>query len=168
MIFSSKRPISFYLFTYGNLAFCGYIGYKSKSISSAVLYGTILYAVGYLLFLRGHHFFQLYSHKIILEKCYKKKFLHFDKIVSFDYYRNYWHLLPSLSRLSNSLTDRPYDVLFIEVIIDNKNEILELHLNLLIFQFSKLIKSLKKVAINHRISDEMKQTARVIKFEDLQ
>ncbi len=160
MIFSSKKPISLYLFTLGNLFFCGYIALKSNAISTSLIYCTIIFIIGYWYFLSGSYNLLLHKDYLVVKKIYKVKFFSFDNIVSFDYYRNFWHFFSM--KATPSLVGKPYDTLFLEVIVNNEPVILELHLNLLIFQFSKLIRKLKTTVINDNIPTDLKENARIL------
>lgn len=159
MIFSSKKPLSLYLFTWGNLIFCAFIALKSNAISTSFIYGTIIFIFGYWYFLSGVYSIQLHKDHIVIKKIYKTNSYSFDKIIAFDYYRNFWHFFSM--KESPSIVGNSYDTLFLEVIVDNKPVIIELHLNLLVFQFSKLIRILNKTVINNNIPIELINNAQI-------
>lgn len=162
MIYSSKKPFSLYLFTWGNLIFCAFIALKSNAISTSLIYGTIIFVFGYWYFLNGAYSIQLHNDHLIIKKIYKKNYYSFDKIVSFDYYRNFWHFF-SL-KATPSIVGKPYDTLFLEVIVDNKPVVIEIHLNLLLFQFTKLIKILNKTVISNNIPIELRENAKEVEI----
>lgn len=160
MIFSSNRPISFYLFTVANLALNIYIGIASNTLFSPLLYGSIIFIFGYWYFLKGNYLFQLYPQKIIIKNCLNSECINFQEIISYDYYRNGWNVFTF--RMSPSIVDKPYDTLFLEVLIEDKIVVLEFHLNFFIFQFSKLLEILKKSSISDNIPLEVRENAQLV------
>lgn len=116
----------------------------SLNILISLFYCSIIAAISYFFLLRDSHIIELYHNRIIVKTLTGKIKIdcYFDKIISYDYYRSIYCLLSP--KVRSNLVERPYDTLYLKIEHNKSTTEYEIHLNLFVFEFSKLLRILKE------------------------
>jgi predicted neutral ceramidase superfamily lipid hydrolase len=148
ILFKSHRPIIAYLFVICIITLLIYFFVISSNILTSLFYCSIIAGISYFFLLRDSHIIELYHNRLIVKTLTGKIKIdcYFDKIISYDYYRSIYCLLSP--KVRSNLVERPYDTLYLKIEQNKSYTEHEIHLNLLVFEFSKLLRILRKQYLN--------------------
>ncbi len=143
IIFKSHRPIVAYLYVICMLALLIFFFIISLNILISFFYCSIIGGLLYFFLLRDGHLIELYSNRIIVKSLLGKIKIdcYFDKVIYYDYYRSIYCLLSP--KVRSNLVEKPYDTLYLKIEHNKSITEYEIHLNLFVFEFSKLLRILK-------------------------